>query len=300
MSGSRLGATPEEASLGRDDGLSAQRVGVHDAVELAFERFLGGKGRLHDLTEFVDFQNTKPADGHIDVDVGLRVLEFLANDGVLQHLRGRHQRFKRGRKFQLVRHRRAAADVDGNRDVGQPLDQVERQRIDHPAVEQQVPLVRDRREQRRQRHGGCDRWLKRPGLKHHRLIGVDIGRDDFQRSFEIGKVARDTWRHYKVEQDLGAQHGGFELDKAHDPVHRQRPRRKDLPDQIEALLQDHLGVSGDVAGRYARRISRPDDRANRRPRDQLGTQTKLVEHFQHRNMRNPPRPAPAKRNGDGW
>ena len=135
------------------------------ALELALELVLGLAGGRHHLLEAVEFEHVELVDLDIDIDVGLLGLEFLAHDRALQDLRGRDERGESRRLRAVAGAQRGAADVDGDRDVGLALEDVERQRIDQSAVHQHAAVARDGREQRGQRHAGGDRAAQVAGSR---------------------------------------------------------------------------------------------------------------------------------------
>ena len=184
-----------------------------------------------------------------------------------------------------------AADVDGDRDVGLPVEDVEGQRIGEPAIHEHAAVDRDGREQRRQRDAGRDRGAQRALGQDRLLLGVVVGGHDLERDLEVGEVARHRRGQHELEQRLGIEQGGADGQDVEDLEHRLRPGRQEVAGDAEALAQRLLGVRPDELGRESRCIGGAEDGADRGAGDDLGPDAQLVEHLQHQDVGEPARPS---------
>ena len=187
-----------------------------------------------------------------------------------------------------------------------PGQQIEGQRVDQPAVHQQlIARAHHRREDRRQRHAGRNRAAQRAAVDHHLLLGIEVGRHDLERDLQLREVARDLRGQHHVEQRLGRQQGGMHRQDVEDLEDRLGARRDQQAGEAEALAgQDLFGMRANELGRQPGRVGGTEDRPDRGAGDDVGLEAQLIEHLQHQNVRQPARAAPTQRQRDrgphGW
>ena len=222
-----------------------------------------------------------------------------------QHVHQRHDRITR-----LERVGHVAADQHVR---AQGARVPRRQVAHHAAVDQDVRPELDGSEHARQRHAGADRVREKPPVQHHRLAGLEVGRDGRERDGEPTEIVDAVRRPGEPGQELpdaltrhdalrkldaaaidreGEQQvirGGLAIDRQVAPVHG-------IGEQAKPVLAAHDRV--ELGRTVADRVQPAHDAAHTRSGDHVHRNARLLQHFQHADVREAARRASTQGNAD--
>ena len=231
----------------------------------------------------------------------LRVLLGEQVDHLLRHA-------QRAAELADVVHRRA--DVHHDQHLGaQRARQVHRDVAHQPAVDQEAPLMRQRREQARHRQRRAQRHGQRRLVQLDQFAGAQVGRHRPEGDPQAaGRALRKAGRDQLLER----------------PLQRVAAHRRGRPDQATARAEPELqprrllvlgfahaevavparrpvgehgrpvGAGGEaleLGGRAPRRVGAADHRAHAGAHHDVDRHAQLLQHAQHADVREAPRPA---------